>query len=212
MAVSGAELSAGIFQQALDGMCVGMVVVDGSGRVVWANRAARCTLGIDGEAARGRALSQLLVDPHVAAFWREASKADETIVSEAALTSPHPAHLRLNAARCIDGAGRTIGRALLFCDVTADRAIQIRLSEEATSRLMQLAEAGRSPAQSCAGLTAKELEVLRLIGRGASNVEVSRQLGVAASTVKSHVKRIYRKLGLNSRTAAVRCALENGLA
>lgn len=211
MTTMHAELETEIFRQALDGMCVGMVLVDAAGRLVWANRAAQSTLGIDAESARGRVLGPLLTDPQISAFWQEAARSEGTLLSEAAVRSPHPAHLKLNAARCVDSAGRTIGRALLFCDVTADRALQIRLSEEATSRLLQMTETAKSSAQPRAGLTAKELEVLRRVGRGATNEGIAREFEIAASTVRSHIKRLYRKLGLKSRSDAVRYAVENGL-
>jgi ATP/maltotriose-dependent transcriptional regulator MalT len=52
-------------------------------------------------------------------------------------------------------------------------------------------------------LTAREQEVLELIVSGLSNQEIASQLFVAHSTVKSYVNRIFRKLGVESRTKAV---------
>jgi DNA-binding NarL/FixJ family response regulator len=60
-------------------------------------------------------------------------------------------------------------------------------------------------------LTDRELEVLRLIGRGCGNTEISRTLSVAETTVKTHLTRIFRKLGLRDRAQAVVLAYETGL-
>lgn len=51
-------------------------------------------------------------------------------------------------------------------------------------------------------LTGREREVFDLVGRGLANRQISRQLGVAEQTVKSHVSHILRILGLESRTQA----------
>lgn len=52
-------------------------------------------------------------------------------------------------------------------------------------------------------LSARELEVLRLVAEGLSNPEIGKRLFVAASTVKTHLERAYAKLGVNDRAAAV---------
>lgn len=57
----------------------------------------------------------------------------------------------------------------------------------------------------------RELEVLRLFGTELSGPEIARELVVALSTVRTHTKSIYSKLGVNSRRAAVRRAEELGL-
>jgi LuxR family maltose regulon positive regulatory protein len=60
-------------------------------------------------------------------------------------------------------------------------------------------------------LSERELEVLRLLGTELSGPEIANELVVALSTIRTHTKSIYRKLGVNNRRAAVRRAADLGL-
>ena len=62
-----------------------------------------------------------------------------------------------------------------------------------------------------AGLTAREVEVLRLVAMGLTNAQVAEQLVISTRTVNVHVQSIYNKLGIASRSAATRYALEHHL-
>lgn len=61
----------------------------------------------------------------------------------------------------------------------------------------------RGPVQNDQTLSARELEVLQLVADGKSNPQIGEALFVAASTVKTHLDRIYAKLGVSDRAAAV---------
>lgn len=60
-------------------------------------------------------------------------------------------------------------------------------------------------------LSERELEVLCLMAKGAANKEISAELSIAQSTVKTHITNIFQKLGVNDRTEAVTQALKKGL-
>ncbi|MCF6509216.1 response regulator transcription factor [Blastococcus sp. MG754426] len=59
--------------------------------------------------------------------------------------------------------------------------------------------------------TARELEVLRGVARGLTNAEIGRELFIGEATVKTHLLRVFAKLGVDDRTRAVLVAVERGL-
>jgi DNA-binding NarL/FixJ family response regulator len=67
----------------------------------------------------------------------------------------------------------------------------------------------RVPAEEA--LTAREVEVLELVARGASNVDIAAALFISEATVKTHLLHTFAKLGVDDRTAAVVAAIERGI-
>ena len=68
-------------------------------------------------------------------------------------------------------------------------------------------------AEACGetGLTARELEVLEMVARGLPNRTVAEQLFLSDQTVKRHLRKVYRKLGVANRTEAALTAYRLGL-
>ena len=62
-----------------------------------------------------------------------------------------------------------------------------------------------------AGLTDREISILKALARGSSNEEIAKEFWVAEQTVKFHLTNIYRKLGVKNRTEATRLAYQHGL-
>jgi DNA-binding NarL/FixJ family response regulator len=89
------------------------------------------------------------------------------------------------------------------------------LAPSITRRMMARFGERRPPGAREAGLlaalTGRERDVLRLIARGRSNAEVAAELVIAQETVKSHVGRLFAKLGVRDRAQAVVFAYESGL-
>jgi len=93
------------------------------------------------------------------------------------------------------------------------------VAEEMTGKLVAAFQAASMPAAIPLpvpaapgdGLSPRELQILRLIARGASNKEIGRELGIAETTVKIHVQHLLRKLKLSSRVQAAVYASEHRL-
>jgi len=99
-------------------------------------------------------------------------------------------------------------RAAAAGDALIEPSITRRLVEQFVASPAP-AEAGYLP-DAVAGLTERELEVLRLVARGLSNAEIAVELTVAETTVKTHIARILSKLGVRDRVQAVVLAYESG--
>jgi DNA-binding NarL/FixJ family response regulator len=99
-------------------------------------------------------------------------------------------------------------RAAAGGDALIEPSITRRLVEQFAARPSAAEPAGIPNA--VAGLTERELEVLRLVARGLSNAEIAGEIMVAETTVKTHVARILSKLGVRDRVQAVVLAYESG--
>jgi len=69
-----------------------------------------------------------------------------------------------------------------------------------------------APPGARSALTAREVEVLRLVAAGESNAEIAARLGVTINTVERHVVNVYRKIDARGRADATAFAIRNGLA
>jgi len=90
------------------------------------------------------------------------------------------------------------------------------LAPQIPTALSSSAFAGQSPTpitkpSSPNNLTAREVEVLRLVAQGLTDVRIAEQLIISPHTVNTHMKAIYGKIGVNSRSAATRYAIEHHL-
>jgi DNA-binding NarL/FixJ family response regulator len=97
-------------------------------------------------------------------------------------------------------------REQLFAAIRAAAKGESVLSPSVATRVL-----GRMRAPAEEALSPRELEILQAVARGLSNKEIGRRLYVSEATVKTHLLRIFGKLGVDDRTAAVTVALERGI-
>lgn len=115
---------------------------------------------------------------------------------------------------------REIAQALFITERTVAERVERALEQLHAGSRAELAEryrprsarAEETPAVYPAGLTAREVDVLKLVARGLSNPEVAAELVLSPRTVHAHLRSVYRKLDVHSRAAAARSAAELGLA
>ncbi len=138
-------------------------------------------------------------------------------------------HRRVDGAY-LDQAHRVIAAADCYQAMTSDRphrpayspkdaAVELRamsaagrLDGEAVERVLAAAGHRRTARPPLpAGLTAREVEVLRLLALGLTVRQVADRLVIAAKTADHHVQHIYTKIGVSTRGAAALFAIENGL-
>jgi DNA-binding NarL/FixJ family response regulator len=106
---------------------------------------------------------------------------------------------RAMAAELLD-AVRAVASGALYVDR--------RLAGEVGGLLTRTSS--EASARASRELTPRETEVLRLIARGFTNKEIAAQLGIGVKTIETHKARSMEKLGLQSRAAIVRLAVEQG--
>ena len=99
--------------------------------------------------------------------------------------------------------------------MSMEQAIEYALSVEEPSATPRSSTTAPPPLSSApehpAGLTPREVEVLVLVATGLTNAQVAQRLFLSPRTVQRHLNSIYHKLGVNSRTAATRFAIEHRL-
>ena len=96
-------------------------------------------------------------------------------------------------------------REELFGAIRAAASGKAMLAPEIASRLMMRVR--QPPVET---LSERELDVMRLVARGATNAEIARSLRVSEATVKSHLVHAFQKLGVPDRTSAVIALLKRG--
>jgi DNA-binding NarL/FixJ family response regulator len=105
----------------------------------------------------------------------------------------------------------TAVRAALRGDSYVDPAVLRRLAPRLANALVPNGQIAQERIRELERLTVRELEVFKLIAKGNTNQEIGGLLFIGDETVKTHVSRIFTKLGLRNRADAVRYAYQHGI-
>lgn len=128
--------------------------------------------------------------------------------------APHAAVIMMTMAEDVDGVARAVNagaRGYLVKDASREELVAMvtqalhDVAARQVPRARQVADGG-VPA-----LTERELQVLRGMGRGRSNSEIGKELYLSEDTVKTHARRLFRKLGAADRAQAVAMGFRWGL-
>ena len=162
--------------------------------------------------AAHRLLGEIAVDAQ--RYAAAAAHIDAALVLSAACAAPYEraltllAHANLLAALArLKEARAALDEARALCEPLAARPALER-AEALEERLL----AQPRSSSRIAGLTDREIEVLRLVAQGLTDAEAGEQLFISPRTVSQHLRSVYNKLGVNSRAAAVAFLVEHGLA
>jgi DNA-binding NarL/FixJ family response regulator len=121
------------------------------------------------------------------------------------------------------GAGSTKGTRMSQCRLAAQLVAEVRSVQEALDALAQTIMSSAEAPCGCqrplpattvapaAHLTDREIDVLTLIGRGCANRGIAAQLGISEKTVKTHLSKVFGKLGVSTRSQAVLAVERLGL-
>jgi len=132
------------------------------------------------------------------------------------LGTPLPPIYRAAYSHCVAAAQAQLGEqafAVVWAEgrgMTWEQALAAR-GPVTIPRETHPAPPAKSPATYPDGLTAREVEVLRLLAQGLTDAQIAAQLIISPRTVNTHLKAIYGKIQVSSRVAATRYALEQHL-
>jgi PAS domain S-box-containing protein len=186
----------------------GAFVTEDSGRIILWNRAAERILGFSAREVVNRACCEIF-----SAFDDAGNRLCypgchiRTLVRRAEPVSSYDMRTRTKSGKPVwlnvsvlpvpwsgEGPAPTLH---LFRDVTASRELLALVHERLASA------GGQGPTSDAPDLTRREAEILRLLTQGLGTAAIAERLHVSRATVRNHVQRVFEKLGVHSRVAAV---------
>ena len=128
--------------------------------------------------------------------------------------APHAAVIMMTMAEDVDGVARAVNagaRGYLVKDASREELVAMVTQALNDVAARQVPRARQEGDGGVPPLTERELQVLRGMGRGRSNSEIGKELYLSEDTVKTHARRLFRKLGAADRAQAVAMGFRWGL-
>lgn len=235
--LGAAALDRGDRERALELLEVGLALSRQIGYregVAWALDQLGVLARREGEAARAATLfrESLALHRDLGDRWRTASLLEELAAAEAslgrferaatlfgaakalrdALSDPVPPRERLELERGVEAAREGMDEDLFRAAWEAGRATSLeRVYDHVLTEDVGPPKPASAIQVPTKGLSAREAEVLGLVAEGLTDSEVASRLYLSPRTVGQHLRSVYRKLGVRSRAAATRAAIERGI-
>ena len=137
--------------------------------------------------------------------------AAETLREEIGLGLPLWDHTPTNYQAILAATRSQLDDAAFEAARSEGRAMSPEQAVEYALQGPQAPEESGAPQTYPAGLSAREVDVLKLVARGMTNAQVGQELFISPNTVNRHLNSVYRKLGVSSRATATRFASEHNL-
>ena len=128
--------------------------------------------------------------------------------------APQAAVIMMTMAEDVDGVARAVNtgaRGYLVKDASRAELVAVVTQALNDAAARQFPRARQDADAGLPALTERELQVLRGMGRGRSNAEIGKELYLSEDTVKTHARRLFRKLGAADRAQAVAMGFRWGL-
>ena len=202
------------------------IATDSDNRIIDLNRAARELLGYDTPGARGRSLHELmqardtygnLLSSKQFAFYDMVSRSEPVRSFDLEVRRASGDSLRVAVSVIVVLEAESDDYELvyqlrpIYRRRKADEAIERILASRGTTAEDPTRLRGDNPKEAAPELTTRQIEILRFMARGAQAQEVASTLGISVNTVRTHIQRILRRLGVRNQLEAVAKAFRERL-
>lgn len=202
------------------------VATDSDNRILLLNQAARKLLGFDSRKAQGKNLHKLmqardiygnLLSGRQFAFHEMVSRSEpvRSFDMEVRTASGDPLRVAVSVIVVLESDGTDYQLVYQLRPIyrrrKADEAIERLLSLRGTAAEDPVSLRSRPTTDGAPELTARQIEILRLMARGADVREMASTLGISVNTVRTHIQRTLRRLGVHSQLEAVAAAFRDRL-